>query len=102
MMYLVIANVVARPERRQDLVDLLTQFVTTAHTEKGCLTYTFAADIEDENSFSSIETWTDRGALEAHLGSAELAASMTKLNDLVAGPPSVLGYQVDGDPVKFA
>ena len=101
-MYLVIAKLVARPERRQDLVDLLNQLVSTARTEPGCLTYTFTADIEDENSFISVETWTDRSALEVHLSSPALAQALTKVPELLTAPPSIVGHAVDGDPVKFA
>lgn len=101
-MYLVNATLIARPERRQDLVVLLTQVVATARTEPGCLSYTFSADIEDENSFYSVETWTDRAALEVHLSSPALAEALGKVPEYLSAPPSIVGHAVDGDLVKFA
>jgi quinol monooxygenase YgiN len=101
-MYLVIAQLQSRPERRNDLVELLTGFAAVTRTEAGCQSYRFTADIEDENAFSSIEVWDDRAALEKHLASPDLAAAVGQLTEILAAPLGIVGYDVAGDPVTFA
>ncbi len=93
-MYLVIAHMIAKPERRAELIDTLMTFAEDSRAEVGCQSYRYVNDLENELSFSSIEIWDDRAALEAHLGSAELSAGLARLGELVAGSPSIVGYEV--------
>ncbi len=101
-MYLVIAQTVARPERRQDLANLLTQIAAASRQEPGCLSYHFTSDIEDEMKFSSIEVWDDESALAAHLAAPELAEALGTIADLVTSAPTITGYQVAGEPKRWA
>lgn len=101
-MYLVIAQLTTRPERRSELVTVLTEFAAATRTEDGCQSYRFTSDIEDENTFSSIEVWDDRAAMEKHLSSPELATATGRLAEVLAAPLSITGYDVAGDPTKFA
>jgi quinol monooxygenase YgiN len=102
-MYLVVAHMIAKPDRRAELLDNLIKFAAEARAEVGCQTYRYLNDIENELSFSSVEIWDDRTALEAHLGSAELSAGLARLGELVAGSPSIVGYEVTPNgATKFA
>jgi quinol monooxygenase YgiN len=75
-MYLVIAQTTAKPERRRELVDLLTQLAVASRQEPGNISYRFASDIEDHLTFSSIELWEERAHLEKHLSTPELAEGL--------------------------
>ena len=35
--------------------------------DAGCVSYTFAADVEDPDRVLGIEVWADRAALDAHM-----------------------------------
>jgi quinol monooxygenase YgiN len=97
-MYLVVARTTARPDRREELVGLLKQLAAGGRQEAGCVSYSFTSDVEDELSFASIEVWENEAALVAHLSTPELAAAVGAMQELIATPPSVIGYQVEGDP----
>lgn len=102
-MYLVVAHMIAKHDKRAELIDTLIEFAASARDEVGCQTCRYVNDIENELSFSSIEIWDDRAALEAHLGSSELSAGLARLGDLVAGSPSIVGYDVTANgATKFA
>jgi quinol monooxygenase YgiN len=101
-MYLVIAQAEALPERRHELVELLSAVAAAARLEPGCLSYRFTTDIEDETAFSSIEVWENEDAMAAHLGSPELAQALGAMQSLLASEPTIIGYEVAGDPKRWA
>jgi quinol monooxygenase YgiN len=61
------ATLHARPEKRDELVELLESFVPRSRAEPGCIDYHFHVDDEDSNVFLFYENWTDRAALNVHL-----------------------------------
>ena len=73
-----------------------------SRAEDGCLSYLFAADVEKPDSFSSIETWTHKAALQAHLAGPGLAKMLEKLGPMLASAPSITGYDVPGEPDSLA
>ena len=95
-MYLVVARATGLPERRSELSQVLTELASASRGEDGCLSYEFTTDLENPDSFASIETWADRAALEAHLAAPGAAKVMEKLGPLLAGAPSITGYDVPG------
>jgi quinol monooxygenase YgiN len=91
---LVIGRVRCEPDRRDELVALLTTMQDNSRREEGCLRYGFFAAVEDPNNFVAVEEWADRAALDAHLAQDHLREFSRALLETVAGPPEVAIHEV--------
>lgn len=100
-MYLVVARATGKSESRSELSQVLAGLAAASRDEDGCLSYAFTQDVENPDSFASIETWVDKAALEAHLAGPGVAQGMEQLGPLLAGAPSISGYEVAGEPDKL-
>ena len=60
----IIGTVVARPEKREELLKILSSFVTPTRTEPGCINYDFHCDAEDPNVFVFYENFVSQQALD--------------------------------------
>jgi quinol monooxygenase YgiN len=63
--------------------------------DAGCVSYTFAADVEDPDRVLGIEVWADRAALDAHMRHTHTRAFRAAHRGLVAGEPVMTFYDVD-------
>jgi len=61
------ATLNARPEKRAELIELLSSFVGRSRAEPGCVDYHFHVSDEDPNVFYFYENWTTRADLDVHL-----------------------------------
>jgi len=93
-MVLVVARAQARPDQRAALVPLLAAAARRARTEQGCTSYAFHADVEDPNTFVSVETWDERADLDRHMGTPELAELLGALPPLLTGDPTITVHEV--------
>jgi len=59
----------ALPEKQKEMLQTLLSLVDPLTREKGCLSYSIFADIEDENVFNAISEWETRQHLDRHLQS---------------------------------
>lgn len=57
----------SKPERREDLRELLLSFVEPTRAEQGCLEYHFHVDSDDPSVFVFYELWRSRADLDRHL-----------------------------------
>lgn len=72
--------------RRQELRTLMRETEARVVTEPGCLTYRFAATLDDPDEYVHVQEWADAAAFEAHQQSAAFRAYRQKLFDLLASP----------------
>ena len=93
-MILVIARAQARPDQRGALVPLLAEAARTARTEQGCTSYSFAADVEDPNSFVSVETWDSKDDLDRHMATPAIAELLGALPPLLTAEPTITVHDV--------
>ncbi|WP_280219176.1 putative quinol monooxygenase [Nocardia neocaledoniensis] len=56
-----------KPERRDELRELLLSFVEPTRAEEGCLEYHFHVDSADPSVFAFYEVWRSREDLDEHL-----------------------------------
>ncbi|MFF2082224.1 putative quinol monooxygenase [Nocardia sp. NPDC058176] len=56
-----------KPERREDLRELLLSFVEPTRAEPGCLEYHFHVDSENPSVFVFYEVWRSKDDLDQHL-----------------------------------
>lgn len=93
-MLIVIGEATAAPGRRAGLVAAAQAVAATTRGDRGCLAYSFPADLEDENRILSIEIWADQAALDAHMGHDHTADFLRAAPGLVAGEPVMSFYVV--------
>ena len=88
-MLIVVGRVAARPEKRQELIDLLRWMQSESRREPGCLNYGFYESVETENEFIAVEEWESVEALRTHFGASSVAGFVAGIGELVAGAPEV-------------
>ena len=63
----------ARPERRDELLEILRGLVAPTRREEGCVDYHLHVSDADPNLFMFYENWRSREDLDRHLGMPHLA-----------------------------
>src|SRR6202049_4309181 len=65
--YFVIAEIVSKKDKADELRALLVPFAETSAKEPGCLVYTLMEVIGEPGRFLTFERWEDTAALEGHM-----------------------------------
>jgi len=91
---IVIGDATAASGRREELVAAARTVAAATRGDRGCLAYSFAADLEDENRILSIEVWADRTALDEHMTHDHTQDFLRVAPGLVAGAPVMSFYEV--------
>jgi quinol monooxygenase YgiN len=91
---IVIGDAIAAAGRRDDLVAAARAVAAATRGDRGCLAYSFAADLEDEDRIRSIEIWADRAALDDHMTHPHTQEFLRVAPGLVAGEPAMSFYDV--------
>jgi quinol monooxygenase YgiN len=85
----IIGTVVAKPEKRDELMRILAAQVTPTRAEPGCLSYDFHFDESDPNVFVFYENFVSKEALAEHLKKPHLKPLMDRLDELLAKPVDI-------------
>jgi len=86
----VVATITARPDKVQEVKDLLGAIIEPTRKEDGNITYALHQSTDDPTVFVFYEVWTSRAALDTHLGSPGLQEGLAALGALVAAPPVIV------------
>jgi quinol monooxygenase YgiN len=86
---IVIGRVAGRPDRRHELIELLTWMQNESDGEPGCLRYGFSESVEVENEFIAVEEWESVEALRTHFAAPSVERFTSEAADLVVGLPEV-------------
>lgn len=92
----VVARVVARPGKVEELRAVLQGLVEPTRKEPGCVTYELLQNKADPTDFTFVEEWSSEAALDAHLQSPHLRNARMRLPDLAAADPDIRRYTVVG------
>jgi quinol monooxygenase YgiN len=84
--YFVIAEIVSKKDKADDLRALMVPFAEGAAKEPGCLFYQLLEVIGEPGRFLTFERWTDKAALQAHMVTPEIKAIVPKLEPVLAKP----------------
>ena len=78
----------ARPAEgaRERMIAAVRDVAEATQSDRGCLSYTFAASLDDD-AIISVELWKDRASLEAHMEHEHTRRFIQDLNGLLDGPP---------------
>lgn len=92
----VIARVVARHGKVNELRALLQGLVEPTRKEPGCVTYELLENTIDPTDFTFVEEWSSGADLDAHLQSPHLQHARSRLPDLAVADPDIRRYTVVG------
>jgi quinol monooxygenase YgiN len=84
--YFVIAEIVSKKDKADELRALLVPFAETSAKEPGCLVYTLMEVIGEPGRFLTFERWKDKAALDAHMVTPDIKAIVPKLEPVLAKP----------------
>lgn len=90
----VVAHLISKPDSIDETREVLLGLIGPTCAEEGCVAYELHQNTADPTDFTFIEEWTDDASLDAHLGSAHLAAAREKLGDLLAEPADIRRYRL--------
>ncbi len=90
----VIARMIARPEKVEDLRQLLLSLPGPTRQETGCISYECLHNNVDPADFTFVEEWQNDEALDAHLQTPHLQYALSKLPDLLAVEPDIRRYSL--------
>ena len=83
-MIYVIAELTAKPGKQAALIAGAKPCIAATVKENGCVFYDLNQSVTDPDSFTFVERWTSREALEAHLHTPHLATWREVGKDCVA------------------
>ncbi len=86
----------AKPEKRDELLALITTFVEKSRNELGCLEYNLQISQSDPNVFMFYENWREREHLEVHNRLPYQREWFKRMPDLLAKPAEVKFYNLVG------
>ena len=84
--YFVIAEIVSKKDKADELRALLVPFAESSAKEPGCLVYTLMEVIGEPGRFLTFERWKDKAALDAHMLTPDMKAIAPKLGPVLAKP----------------
>jgi quinol monooxygenase YgiN len=61
------------PENLEAFRPHMARMLAASRAEDGCLTYSYAVDVEDPGLIRVFEAWRDEAALQAHFKTAHMA-----------------------------
>jgi len=85
----IIGTVVAKPETRAELEDLLIKQVNPTRAEPGCINYDFHVDAQDPCTFVFYENWMSQADLDDHMRMPHLQALLSQVDRLLAKPVEI-------------
>jgi quinol monooxygenase YgiN len=86
----VFANVTAAAGNEDKLREVLTTLAHASQDEPGVVSYILHEDIKTPGNFYVFEAYKDQAAVDAHMGSAHLAAAFAAAGPLLSGAPSIV------------
>ncbi len=93
---LVIAGIIRiDPENVDAARAAATEMMAETLEEPGCISYNFAADLEEAGTFRIFEEWVSQEALDAHFAAPHMAAFQGKVGGLGVREMAVKKYQIE-------
>lgn len=93
-MIVIAGHVLLDPEKREPAIAAAREMMAETRKEKGCVSYTFSADLEDPGRFRIFEEWESDDALKAHFASPHMARFQQAVGGLGVREMAVQRYEV--------
>jgi quinol monooxygenase YgiN len=82
----IIAEIVSKPDKADELRALMVPFAEKARTEPGCQHYALLEVQSEPGRFLTYETWADKAAIDAHMKTPHIQEIIPKLGPILAKP----------------
>ena len=89
-MFLLLAELNAKPSAANEVAELLTGLVSVARSEPGNLVYAVHRQHDNPDAFVLYELYKDRAACDAHLAAAPVQQVLQRFETLLLGPPRIV------------
>ena len=93
-MLVVLSSATAAPGRRDELVAAARAVAAATRADRGCVSYDFAADLDDPDRVLGVEVWADRAALDEHMPHDHTREFLAVAPGLVTGEPAMAFHHV--------
>ena len=95
----------ARPERREEVEQIVRGILESTRVQRGCQSYSFCQDVEDANSYFILEQWATQADLEEFIRSKNYRKLLAAM-ELLSEPPEVkinaISYTAGLEAIKAA
>lgn len=95
-MLVVIATLTGKSDKREELAAALSTAAAASRGDAGCLSYGFHRDLENPDTYVSVEVWEDQACLDAHFTTPHIADLFAVAGDLLDGAVDIKTYPTDG------
>ncbi len=79
---------------REAAITAAVEVMEATRSEKGCISYTFSADLSDDGVFHIFEEWDSQDALDAHFKTPHMATFQGKLGGLGVKDMKIRRYEI--------
>ncbi len=83
------------PNKRDEALDLIQDLVESSQAEDGMIDYRATTDVNDPNVVRFFEQYEDEDALVSHSQSDHFQEFEEALDDLIAGEPEIIQFEVE-------
>lgn len=90
----VVARIVALPDKVEELKAVLLELIAPTRQEPGVIKYELLQNQADPTDFTFVEEWESGSALDTHLATPHLQAAVAKLEGLTAVSPDIRRYHI--------
>lgn len=90
----VVARIIAKPSKVQEVRAILLGLVAPTRAEDGCVVYELLQNRADPTDFTFVEEWASDTAFERHHTTDHIRAAFPKLEALVAAAPDIRTYSL--------
>lgn len=78
----VVSRRTIKPENLEKVLEMYDEMITETRKEKGCISYEFFQDINEENTIAMIEEWEDQECFDAHAKSPHFERIIPQVAEL--------------------
>jgi quinol monooxygenase YgiN len=93
-MIVIAGHFVLDPAKRDAAIAAAREMQAETRKERGCISYTFTADLEQPGGFRIFEEWESEAALYAHFGAPHMAKFQQAVGGLGVREMKVQRYEV--------
>ena len=90
----VVARIEAKPDKVEEVRELLLALIEPTRREQGCVTYELLQNREDPCDFTFVEEWACDSDLDAHAASDHLRTIGAKLSSVTSTRPDIRKYKL--------
>ncbi len=90
----VVARIVAKPDKVEELRSVLMGLIAPTRNEAGCISYQLLQNKNDPCDFTFVEEWTSDPAIDAHFMTTHVREALAKAAVLLASNPDIRKYSV--------